>query len=342
MKKFFALVLGILALHSTRAQTVPSLMNYQGRLTDETGRALTNGTYGIQFRLWNKPVAGQPDETLVWGQQYDVSLVNGVFNVILGASGGAPLPGAGVADLQFAFGEPERYLGLTLVRLSDGTVISEAQRKEILPRQQLLSAPYAVEAGRAHSLVNDLSEALCPPGTILPFGGSAVPPGWFLCDGQQYSRTTYARLFAAIATSWGQGDGIGTFNVPDLRGVFLRGVNGNRNDTYADPSPNYPERNNALPGGSTGNQVGSYQADQFGSHNHDVWGMAFNSNAWGTGPNTENPLNNNGLLAAWEPNPGAQSLNWYGTTHQGHPYLRESGGNESRPRNAYVNYIIKY
>jgi microcystin-dependent protein len=59
------------------------------------------------------------------------------------------------------------------------------------------------------------------PGFVTDYAGAAAPAGWLLCDGQAYSRTTYAALFAAlggIGSPWGQGDGSATFNVPDLRG----------------------------------------------------------------------------------------------------------------------------
>jgi microcystin-dependent protein len=62
-----------------------------------------------------------------------------------------------------------------------------------------------------------------PSGIIAPFAGSSAPSGWLICNGIAYSRTTYASLFTAIGTLWGVGDGSTTFNIPDLRGQFLRG-----------------------------------------------------------------------------------------------------------------------
>lgn len=50
-----------------------------------------------------------------------------------------------------------------------------------------------------------------------------VPIGWLPCDGRTVSRTTYSALFAAIGTTYGAGDGSTTFNLPDTRGLFLRG-----------------------------------------------------------------------------------------------------------------------
>ena len=53
------------------------------------------------------------------------------------------------------------------------------------------------------------------PGFIAPFAGSTAPAGWLVCDGSAVSRTTYAKLFAVIGTTYGEGDGNSTFNLPD-------------------------------------------------------------------------------------------------------------------------------
>lgn len=53
-------------------------------------------------------------------------------------------------------------------------------------------------------------------GEVKNYAGSTVPAGWLLCDGSEVSRTEYAALFAAIGTTWGEGDGSTTFNLPDL------------------------------------------------------------------------------------------------------------------------------
>src|SRR5210317_742375 len=58
---------------------------------------------------------------------------------------------------------------------------------------------------------------LIPAGTILAYGAATAPTGYLLCDNSAVSRTTYARLFAVVGTTFGVGDGSTTFNVPDLR-----------------------------------------------------------------------------------------------------------------------------
>lgn len=57
-----------------------------------------------------------------------------------------------------------------------------------------------------------------PVGSVQMFAGAAAPNGWLLCQGQEVLRSTYARLFAAIGTTWGAGNGSTTFVLPDLRG----------------------------------------------------------------------------------------------------------------------------
>ena len=69
---------------------------------------------------------------------------------------------------------------------------------------------------------DDLS-GMVPSGAVLYFAGQSAPAGWLKANGAAVSRTAYAALFAAIGTTYGAGDGSTTFNLPDLRGEFMRG-----------------------------------------------------------------------------------------------------------------------
>ena len=301
---------------SSAAQTVPKLINYQGKLTEEGGLPLKDGSYRLAFRLWDKNVSRETS-TLIWGREYDVNLMGGVFNVILGAQGGTEIPGALTTDLAAAFDSPERFLGLTIVKVPDAPVIPEASRREIAPRQQLLSTPFSFQSQRAASLIKELTDALCPPGSIMAFGGQKIPDGWLLCDGRAASSKQFPALFSAIGTAWGAGSAGTTndFHLPDLRGLFLRGVNGSQTNTnYYDPD--VLTRTNLVAGGNFGNAVGSYQGDEIKKHNHTV----------PSGGGVRHFLSFGG---------GAEMF--YNPQITG-----DTGGAESRPRNAYVNYIIKY
>ena len=76
---------------------------------------------------------------------------------------------------------------------------------------------------------NDLTQqAAIPPGAVMSFAMSAAPVGWLPCDGAAINRTTYSALFTVVRTIHGVGDGSNTFNVPDLRGEFIRGWDNGR------------------------------------------------------------------------------------------------------------------
>lgn len=59
-------------------------------------------------------------------------------------------------------------------------------------------------------------------GTIVPFASETLPDEYLECDGSPILRATYSTLFSVIGETWGAGDGLTTFNLPDLRGHFLR------------------------------------------------------------------------------------------------------------------------
>lgn len=87
----------------------------------------------------------------------------------------------------------------------------------------VLVADSSQSVGVRWAAASSSSGAVVPTGTILPFAGAAssgveLPGGFFLCDGQPISRSTYSALFNVIGISYGPGNGASTFNVPDLRG----------------------------------------------------------------------------------------------------------------------------
>lgn len=66
--------------------------------------------------------------------------------------------------------------------------------------------------------------ASAPAGSLQMYAGATAPFGYLLCNGAAVSRTTYAALFAVIGATYGGGDGLNTFNLPDLRGRGPIGV----------------------------------------------------------------------------------------------------------------------
>lgn len=160
--------------------SVPALINYQGKLTDAAGAPLPNGTYGVAFKLWNK-ATGTSVTDLIWGRSYDVVVVGGAFNVVLGSDKGTPVEGAAFEDIAAAFTDPNRYLGLTILRDANGQVSANPQ--EISPRQRILTAPFAFVAGNGLP-VGGIMPWLPPvPATTLAEVETQVPPGFRLCKG---------------------------------------------------------------------------------------------------------------------------------------------------------------
>ena len=164
----------------------------------------------------------------------------------------------------------------------------------------------------AFILTHFLDDSL-PAGVHFAYGGTIAPQGYLMCDGSSVSRTTYASLFTNIGTAYGTADGT-HFNLPDLRGRFVRGV-----DATGTNDPDNTSRSASNLGGNTGAAVGSLQADQFYSHAHSISGGGIGAGTTGNPPHVvQSDAANLGM----------------GTS--------SAGGSETRPKNVYSNYIIKY
>lgn len=90
-----------------------------------------------------------------------------------------------------------------------------------------------------------------PAGAVMPFAMNSAPTGWLAANGAAVSRTTYAALYAVIANTYGSGDGVNTFNLPDLRGYFVRG-SGTNSD------------------GTASGSFGAKQSDELKAHEHTI------------------------------------------------------------------------
>ena len=106
-----------------------------------------------------------------------------------------------------------------------------------------------------------------PIGVVQAYSGVSAPSGWLLCDGSEVSRTTYTDLFAVIGESYGSGDGITTFNLPDLRGRIPVG----KDDMGGSPAGRVLNNGNTL-GNNGGEETHVLTEDEMPSHTHGYWG----------------------------------------------------------------------
>jgi hypothetical protein len=176
-----------------------------------------------------------------------------------------------------------------------------------------------------------------PVGAIAPFAGVSdrVPAGWFICDGREVSRfrdggTEFTDLFTVIGVTWGVGDGSTTYNLPDLRGVFLRGANkaisgaGERSDSYRDED--FPGRIWANEMQRNEDGIGSWQTDEFEIHDHaNNKQDKYNKDIGSSGGHFQSLVVDEGSISA----------------DISCRYTSLTGGKETRPKNAAVHFIIK-
>lgn len=98
-----------------------------------------------------------------------------------------------------------------------------------------------------------------PIGSIMAYAGTAAPSGWHICDGSALSRATYADLFGVIDDTYGEGNGVSTFNIPDFRGRFPLGRSFSGRTLYA---------NTMTLGETGGEELHTLDELELPSHNH--------------------------------------------------------------------------
>lgn len=175
-------------------------------------------------------------------------------------------------------------------------------------------------------LLQALMKMLAPAGTIHAYAGATAPYGYFMCHGQEVSRTNYARLFSVIGTTYGAGDGSTTFNLPDLRAEFIRGLDSGR-------------------GVDTGRTLGSWQKGSVHALDHSTRAVFGDRVATTSGTDTRTAAGYDAVTntaqysgVEWVA-PNAEVTLQYGAIG--------TSGTEvihgiTRPRNVALNYIIKF
>jgi len=313
MKKIFVIAIALMSSFLAFAQNSGLGFNYQAVVRDINGILLANSNETLRISLF----PGQQASTPTWVETHAVHTdLSGSFGITVGT--GVRQSNSTVnnfSDINFS----SAYYWMK-IEILEGSTYREVSYA------QLPSSPYSEVAHNA---------TLFPAGMIIAFAGPAenIPAGWLLCDGSEVSRSTYSNLYNAIGVAWGTGNGSTTFNLPDLRGMFLRGVAGS--DLSGDPDANSRvSRNNN--GGNTGNNVGSYQGDAIrnitgacGTFGGESRGDLPDTGAlWRTlGVRKNTGADNNGM--------GIESVNIDASRVV-------PVGSDNRPKNVYVTYIIKY
>ena len=158
-----------------------------------------------------------------------------------------------------------------------------------------------------------------PIGSVVHYPTDAVPEDYLECNGQTVLRDAYPELFGVIGVTYGPGDSVSTFRLPDYRGQFLRGWNhGSSVDTDCDARTNRGD-------GTTGDAVGTRQDDEFGSHSHNFKQSAsVNEQFW--------PVESDRIPMGVTARIGSRTASGV---------IYNSGGSETRPKNIAVMYIIR-
>jgi len=172
-----------------------------------------------------------------------------------------------------------------------------------------------------------MNTKLVPVGTIIPFAGEVKDryealekSGWLVCDGREFEQDKFPELFAQIKTNFGsQAEGL--YNIPDLRGLFVRCIS---NDSGKDPDAD--GRVTLMAGGNSGNNIGSYQGYATGKPKHAFHATIKNNNIVSMNLDAATDAGRSGKVGS--------DITAAATDGTG-------GDLETRPKNKYVNYLIK-
>lgn len=309
MKKIILLTVLLFSVIVCNAQNSGLGFNYQAVVRNADGILLSNSDVKLRISLY----PGQQATAPTWVETHSAHTdLSGSFGITVGK--GRRESQSTVekfTDINFA----SAYYWMK-IEIQEGSTFREVSFS------QLPSSPYSEVAHNA---------TLFPAGMIIAFAGPAenIPFGWLLCDGSEISRSEYSNLYNAIGVSWGVGDGSTSFNLPDLRGMFLRGVSGDSgNDADADGRIVLSDK-----GGNTGNNVGSYQGDAI----RNITGHFKTIDR--SEPSMSGAFYENGRWSARMA--GGNNDSW-GLVNYFDASRVVPVGSDNRPKNVYVTYIIKY
>lgn len=178
--------------------------------------------------------------------------------------------------------------------------------------KEILKDAQGVPTGEYKKIAGGTMYADSPIGSILPYGGTTAPSGWMICNGASLLRTDYAELFAVIGTAFGSADST-HFNIPDLRGEFLRGAGTNSHSGQGD-------------GGTVGQHQNATEIPNFiAANTNGIYAYKVNADAFRGLNNLDKAFSATAQTSLSGGNSSASGTA-YGTV---------------RPTNTSVNYIIK-
>ncbi|WP_150526821.1 phage tail protein [Roseibium sediminis] len=216
----------------------------------------------------------------------------------------------------------------TIIEIASAVGNNQASLLDLL--EQIGQRATKVEVQNAVDLLSDQIDAFegIAPGFIAPYAMFTPPDGWLECNGAAISRTAYAALFNVLGTGYGAGDGATTFNVPDLRGEFIRGFDNGRG---VDPGRGFA----TWQGSENKTHAHSAWTDVQGAHQHGLYLHGRSGNNAGV---IRNP--------SWCYDDWAAGWAWAHTDVQGaHGHnvgIGHTGTHEARPRNVALKFLIKY
>jgi len=283
-------------------------------------------------------LSGNSSTATSWATSRNLSLTGDVTATLSNVNGSANVSAnATIANLSITTAKIADA-NVTTAKIADSNVTTAK-----IADSNVTTAKIANGSVTAVKLGSDIF--LVPPGAIMPFAMNYAPSGWLAADGAAVSRTTYATLFAAIGTYYGVGNGSTTFNLPDLRGYFVRGSGTNADGTasgafglkQADGFKSHTHTEN-----SAGSHTHTGSTNTAGSHTHTISEGSKSSVAGGlltSGDDYTTIAYTSQTTSA-----GGEHSHWLAIDSGGdHTHtINATGTTETRPANIALLYCIKF
>lgn len=308
----------ITGLYAQSTSNFPNGFNFQAILRSSTGDAINAKNINLKISI-----TGDVLGSVILYSEIHTKTTSSLGAVSLVVGQGSPVAGT-FAGIDWVNGT--RYLKVEYKEATQSTF-------NLFSITQLMAVPFAIRAQSVEkeadpnytnsaaagitaadiarwNAASTQSTGTVPTGTVIYFAASTPPAGYLVCDGTAISRTQYPALLAVIGVTYGMGDGLNTFNLPDLRGEFIRGYDKGR-------------------GVDSARVFGSWQNHQFQNHKHRPMDAPIiqSMEMWGGENEIYAPCTGN-----------------VGVNNSSDTSIPTSGnhGSETRPRNIALLPCIKY